>query len=393
MDNLKELYINLHPAYKWPVDFCAATTVVTWVASLVTSNVSQVDRLWTFLPFIYTAYYALLPLWPQEPLFFLCPHTPRSLGWATAKDFSPRAVLMMSLVFVWMIRLSYNTYRRGLFKLQDEDYRWAVLRTKVPAWLFQIINLTFIAATQNFLLLLLGLPTKIASTIQPHTPLATSDYLLAALALVDLAFEFTADNQQWAYHQYKHAYLAAEKGDETSEVEQYDKKKQWPGAGLDFVPQDAKRGFITRGLWAYSRHPNFLCEQSFWWIITFIPLLSPSPPHLPITNFPTHLIPSFSVISQNFPYMLFPLLSSFAEPLKDVIPALALSALFFSSTLFTESISAGKYPREYKAYQERVGMFSPLRTWEKGVVLMLRGKKAEVEKVVWGTGDKGKKKE
>ncbi|KAF8072047.1 hypothetical protein FPV67DRAFT_1667492 [Lyophyllum atratum] len=384
------LLASVPAAYQWPAQFCIATTAVTWILSLLTANVSQVDRLWTFLPTIYTAYYALMPLWPQEPLFPLCPYTPKDLGWAVAKDFSPRALLMFGIVFVWMCRLSYNTYRRGLFKLQDEDYRWAVLRAKLPAWLFQLTNLTFIAATQNVLLLLLGMPTKIASTMQPHDSLALSDLLLAALALVDLAFEFTSDNQQWAYHSYKHAYLASEKGE--NGVEPYDKKQQWPGARLNFTPEDAKRGFITRGLWAYSRHPNFLCEQSFWWIITFFPLLAPAPPHLSFTSSPFHLIPSITVIRQN-PYVLIPILERLLAPLANLIPALSLSALFFSSTIFTESISLSKYPKEYRAYQKRVGMFSPLRTWEKGLVLAWQGKRKAVEEVVWGTGSKAGKKE
>lgn len=134
-----------------------------------------------------------------------------------------------------------------------------MLRSQLPAWLFQVTNLTFIAATQNVLLLLLGFPTKIAATIQPHTSLAQSDILLASLALVVVALEFTADNQQYAFQSYKQAHLAKQKS-----VEPYDAKKQWPGARLNWTPADAKRGFITRGLWAYSRHPNFACEQSFW---------------------------------------------------------------------------------------------------------------------------------
>ncbi|KAG5645560.1 hypothetical protein DXG03_005835 [Asterophora parasitica] len=371
---------SVPPEYQWPVEFCAATTAAVWILSLITSNVSQVDRLWTFLPTIYTGYYALLPLWPEEPLFFLFPYSPKSLGWAVAKTFSPRALLIFGVVFVWMSRLSYNTYRRGLFRLSDEDYRWAVLRTKLPAWLFQVVNLTFIAATQNVLLLLLGFPAKVAAT-QPHTTLAPSDIALGALALVVLGFEFTADNQQWAFHAYKHAHEATEKG--KAGVAPYDKREHWPGAGLDFTPEDAKRGFITRGLWAYSRHPNFLCEQSFWWIITLIPLLSPSPPHLIRTTFATHPIPSLSAILEN-PATLLP----FLAPLADVAPALSLTALFFSSTLFTESITVNKYQRKYRAYQQRVGMFSPLRTWEKGLKLAWRGNKAAVESVVWGRDKK-----
>ncbi|KAF9466520.1 hypothetical protein BDZ94DRAFT_1295672 [Collybia nuda] len=375
--------------YRWPAQFCAFSTTVTYILSLITSNVSQVDRLWTFLPTIYTTYYALLPLWPNEPQFLLVPYTPKEFGWAAARDFSPRALLMFGLVIVWMCRLSYNTYRRGLFKLQDEDYRWAVLRKQLPPWLFQITNLTFIAATQNVLLLLLGLPTRVASTLQPHVSLTLSDYILASLALIVLGLEFTSDNQQYAFQTYKHAFLAAEKG--KIRVEPYDARKQWPGARLDWTPEDARRGFVTKGLWSYTRHPNFTCEQSFWWIITLMPLLSPSPPNLTHAGIDLSLFPSFSTIFNNFPYALAPFFQHLLEPLTHVMPALALTALFFSSTIFTESITMSKYPEGYKAYQERVGMFGVFRTLEKGLLLKWNGRKDEVEAAIWGTKKSEKK--
>jgi steroid 5-alpha reductase family enzyme len=137
-----------------------------------------------------------------------------------------------------------------------------VLRKSLPTWAFQILNLTFISATQNVLLLLLGFPAAIASALQPHDELSTSDVLLAILALVILALEFIADNQQYTFQSFKHAYLAREKGN--SSAEPYDEKKHWLGARLAFTPADAKRGFVTRGLWAWSRHPNCTCEMSFW---------------------------------------------------------------------------------------------------------------------------------
>lgn len=162
---------------------------------------------------------------------------------------------------------------------QDEDYRWVVLRQQLPTWLFHVTNLTFISAAQNVLLLLLGLPTYIASVVQPHTPLVASDYALAIVALTLLIIEFTADNQQYAFHAYKHAFLAREKGDTT--VKAYNEREHWPGARLAWTPDDARRGFVTRGLWRYSRHPNFACEQSFW-VSKLISLCS------------TRLIPTFS---------------------------------------------------------------------------------------------------
>lgn len=60
-------------------------------------------------------------------------------------------------------------------------------------------------------------------------------------------------------------------------------QNEWPGARLQWTEDDRQRGgfhsiiveyfrdlhfffigFITRGLWAISRHPNCTCEQSFW---------------------------------------------------------------------------------------------------------------------------------
>lgn len=108
----------------------------------------------------------------------------------------------------------------------------------------------------------------ISATRQPHTSLAPSDLGLAALALVVLGLEFTADNQQYSFQIYKHALLAITRGE--TRVELYDINKQWPGARIDWTPEDAKRGFVTRGLWGFVRHPNFACEQTFW--VSFAPL-------------------------------------------------------------------------------------------------------------------------
>lgn len=72
-------------------------------------------------------------------------------------------------------------------------------------------------------------------------------------------------------------------------------------------------------------------------------------------------------------------------PLWDVAPALAYSAIFQGSTPFTESITSGKYPG-YKAYQQRVSMSVPWLTPVWGFVLQLRGKKEEIDGVVYGVG-------
>ncbi|KIJ52612.1 hypothetical protein M422DRAFT_223234 [Sphaerobolus stellatus SS14] len=321
-----------------PVKFCLFNIAWTYIASVITGNCSQVDRVWTFLPTLYTAYFAAYPLfdWAEPSI--------------KARGVSPRAVLMLALQTVWMVRLSYNTWRRGLFNLADEDYRWEIFRKKVPSWLFQVFNFTFIAAAQNILLFLLGLPAHNALIREPQS-LGTSDLLLAELALVVLALEFTSDNQQWSYQNFKRKGVI--------------NANEWIGAGLQWTEDDKQRGFITRGLWAYSRHPNCACEQTFWWIMAFFPVLGSY--HLPKD------------------------VSSPWDIVWPLIPALALSGLFISSTIFTESISAPKYP-EYKAYQSRVGMFWPFTTFLKGIYLWISGEKGNIEQQVWGRV-KGKRSE
>lgn len=71
------------------------------------------------------------------------------------------------------------------------------------------------------------------------------------------------------------------------------------------------------------------------------------------------------------------------ESLFPLIPTLVICSLFFSSTQFTESITAAKYP-EYKAYQQRVSMFVPFLTPVWGLYLTLLGRKEEVDKIVYG---------
>lgn len=86
------------PLFAWTVRFCLRTTLTTYVLSLLTGNVSQVDKVWTFLPTIYTAYYALLPLWARAPQRFLLPYTPETVHESVVSTFSPRALLMLALV-------------------------------------------------------------------------------------------------------------------------------------------------------------------------------------------------------------------------------------------------------------------------------------------------------
>jgi hypothetical protein len=83
----------------YPFKLCAATALSTYVVTIITGNVSHVDRLWTVMPTIYSIYWALLPLWPSkngDRWGYLVPYVPEEAT-HLAHDFSHRALLMLGL--------------------------------------------------------------------------------------------------------------------------------------------------------------------------------------------------------------------------------------------------------------------------------------------------------
>lgn len=92
-----ELLNELPPALQWPVGFMGGVTAICYVVSEITGNVSQVDRLWAILPFVYSAYFALLPLWPASSLLGILPYLSEDTPAELSADYSPRALLMAVL--------------------------------------------------------------------------------------------------------------------------------------------------------------------------------------------------------------------------------------------------------------------------------------------------------
>jgi steroid 5-alpha reductase family enzyme len=143
----------------------------------------------------------------------------------------------------------------------------------------------------------------LSSQVEPGIQLV--DLVFFGIEVLLVASEWISDGQQWAYQTAKYKY--------------WDDDELTRG----FTPAELDRGFVAKGLWAYSRHPNFFAEQSIWFILY-----------------------SWSCFAANTPY-------SWAGT-----GAVLLVLLFQGSTNLTEKITAGKYP-EYRAYQKHVGMFIP----------------------------------
>ncbi|MFD0597288.1 DUF1295 domain-containing protein [Catellatospora coxensis] len=243
---------------------CAGACAATWLASLITDEHSWVDRIWSIIPVVYVAVFT------------------------AAADFADtRLNVLAVLVLLWGARLTFNFARRGGYAPGGEDYRWAILRARLPRWQFQLFNLLFITVYQNIILLLIALPAYTALT--HPSPFGVLDAVLAVVFLGLLAGETVADQQQWDFHRRKHAAIAAGE-----------------------PPQSR---FLRTGLFRYSRHPNYFFEQAQWWVV-----------------FGFGAAAAGSVLQWT------------------VIGPVLLTALFIGSTMFTESITLSRYP-EYAGYR------------------------------------------
>jgi steroid 5-alpha reductase family enzyme len=262
---------------------CLGAIGYSFIVGELSGNNSQVDKLWSILPFMY--------------------------AWVVAcyGDYSPRLVIMSLLATIWGVRLTINFALKGAFQWKfwtgEEDYRWKVLRAKPEfsqRWKWTLFNLFFISGYQLILILLFTLPVIVVLQ-HNNTPMGLFDYLVAVLMLFFIVYETVADIQQWNFQSAKWAKI--KKG--------------------ETLTGDYKKGFLDKGLWALSRHPNYFAEQSIWVC-----------------------------------FYLFSVAASGEWFNWSIVGCILLVVLFLGSSNFSEEISAGKYP-DYAAYQKRVPRFFP----------------------------------
>lgn len=270
-------------ALKTLVTIAVLIALVCFVLGELTGNYSQTDKIWSIAPVIYV--------------------------WVVAAygELTPRLILMAVLVTLWGIRLTGNFALKGAYRWRfwsgEEDHRWKVLRQKKefqPRWKWTLFNLFFISGYQNALILLFTLPTIVVLQ-NPDAPLVFMDFLAAGLMLFFLFYETVADIQHWNFQSRKHALIKAGKE----------------------LNGDFKKGFLDKGLWGYSRHPNYFAEQAIW-----------------------------------FGFYLFSIAAGGQWFNWSIAGSLLLIVLFQGSSAFGEEISARKYP-DYKEYQKSVPRFIP----------------------------------
>ncbi|MDP6969438.1 MAG: DUF1295 domain-containing protein [Gammaproteobacteria bacterium] len=174
-----------------------------WLFSLRHKSVNNVDTIWSM--FFLTA--ALWVTMPQPQL-------------------SARQWLLVLLLAIWAVRLSAFLSLRNWGK--TEDWRYAAMRNKRGrSFNWRSIYVVYLLQAAIAMVIFSGLlPGLLMSA-----PIGPREVIAAGLALLGIGLEALADWQLYRFKSNKH---------NSGQV-------------------------LQSGLWAYTRHPNYLGESLFWW--------------------------------------------------------------------------------------------------------------------------------
>jgi steroid 5-alpha reductase family enzyme len=190
--------------------FLIGAATLTWLLSVPMRNVSIVDSLWSLMLFMSGVVYAL----GSDPR-------------------APRLSLALWLLAIWAARLAFHITRRNAG--QGEDHRYQEIRERnQPGFAWKSLYLVF--WLQAGLAWVISLP--LLGAFASVAPLGPLDYVGVALWVVGFVFEAGGD---WQLSRFK---------------------KNPANAGQ----------VMDRGLWRYTRHPNYFGEFCIWWGFWFMAL-------------------------------------------------------------------------------------------------------------------------
>ncbi len=176
-----------------------------WILSLFIADVSIVDIFWGigFTVIAWTSH-ALMP-------------SPTQRSW-----------VIVSLATAWGLRLATHLARRNLG--HGEDYRYRVMRA-AHGTRFPLVSFGTVFLLQGVLMWIVSLPLQAAQRAEADAPLGWIDAAGILLWAIGIAFESVADAQLARF------------------------KRTTAAAGR----------VMDRGLWRYSRHPNYFGDFLVWW--------------------------------------------------------------------------------------------------------------------------------
>ena len=194
----------------------AALMLSVWLLSLAKKDASVVDIFWGLG-------FALIA----------------TVCFAAADGYRPRQRLVAALTVIWGVRLAVYLLWRNWGK--GEDFRYAAMRKRHGAR-FALVSLYMVFGLQGVLMWVVSLPVQVAQFSPLPSRLTWFDALGALLWAIGLLFEAVGDWQ-----------LAR------------------------FTRDPANNGKVmNRGLWRYTRHPNYFGDACVWWGLFLIALATPA---------------------------------------------------------------------------------------------------------------------
>lgn len=189
-----------------------AATGVVFAVSMAVGNSSLYDPYWSVAPPVVVVAWIL--------------HDRGSVPTAVAI----RQALVVSLVLIWAIRLTAN-WASSWGGLGHEDWRYVHVRAQTRhRWPWWLVSLTGIQLMPT-LVVFTGLLPLWPAVAAGARPLGALDAAAAVVTSAAIAVEAISD---WQLRR--------------------------------FTKDPTSRGRVAdRGLWRYSRHPNYLGEIGFWW--------------------------------------------------------------------------------------------------------------------------------
>jgi steroid 5-alpha reductase family enzyme len=188
----------------WAALAVAALMLLTWALSIRLRDVSIIDPVW-------------------GPAFAILALIAALIGTGCAG----RRWLLLALTAIWGLRLGWHLTRRKLSD-HEEDRRYGAMRAAHPSN-FALWSLFWVFTVQGVLVLVVSLPVQVAAQAGGRLTAAIVPGLV--VYLVGLGFESVGDAQ-----------LAR------------------------FRADPANRGQVMdRGLWRYTRHPNYFGDACIWW--------------------------------------------------------------------------------------------------------------------------------
>ena len=201
--------------FAWSALAIAVVMFTTWLVSLPLRNASIVDPIWS-LGFVVVGWVA-----------FISQHQHVD---------AVRTGVLLAFVTIWGVRLSLHLFIRNVG--HGEDYRYKAMRKKHGAK-FWLVSLGTVYLFQGVLMWIVSLPLQFGIGTSTRTAWWVLPLILGAIVwLIGFAFESIGDAQ-----------LRAFKADPNS-----------AGQVMD------------RGLWRYTRHPNYFGAASVWWGIFLVSL-------------------------------------------------------------------------------------------------------------------------